>query len=232
MPNVVQALKDTDSKDYTPQEAERKEQEYKKDLERANAQARFALKEQDDDFPLLHAQALVGMWSGLEAAIEDALVGMLLNENDLLCSEPFSKVRIPLVEFELLDKEERIRFLVDELGRGQVLGRKQGIEGFEAMLNLVGLAGSVDPEVKKSIWEINHLRNVIVHRGSIADRRLVQACPWLSLNLGDKVKVTHKMLHTYYEVFHQYLMTIIRRLGVKYGVEIDVLIARSQRVQT
>ena len=122
MPNTIQALKETDIAVYTPEEAERNEDEYKKDLERANSLAEFARKERDDGFPLLHAHALVGAWGALEAAIEDALIGILLNESELLRSEVFSRVRIPLVEFDLLDKEERIRLLVEELGRGQGLG--------------------------------------------------------------------------------------------------------------
>lgn len=231
IPNTIKVLKETDPEAYTGEEATRKEAEYKRQLDRANAEAEFARKEMDDDFPLLHAHALVGVWGALEATIEDAIVGVLLNESDLLGSDAFSKVRIPLVEFEVLDREERIRFLVEELGRGQGMGKKQGTEGFEAALNLVGLAGSVEPEVRKTIWEINYIRNVIVHRGSIADRRLVQACPWLNLKAGDRVKITHEMLHRYFEILHEYLMTIIRRLGSKHCVDIDGLIARSQTIQ-
>ncbi len=124
MPNAIQVLKETDPAVYAEEEATRKEGEYKRKLDRANAEAEFARKELDDDFPLLHAHALVGAWGALEAAIEDAIVGILQNESDLLGSNAFSKVRIPLVEFELLDREERIRFLVEELGRGAGDGKK------------------------------------------------------------------------------------------------------------
>jgi len=74
-----------------------------------------------------------------------------------------------------------------------------------------------------------HVRNVIVHRGSVADRRLILACPWLNLKAGDKVEITHEILGKYFKALNDYLMIVIRRLGVKYDVDIDALIRRNMR---
>src|SRR5258706_1188649 len=87
------------------------------DLVEAKKEADFAENECKTGFPLLHAHALVGMWGALEAAIEDLLVAILINEPDVLNKEAFAKVRIPLAEFETKDKEERMRFLIADLGR-------------------------------------------------------------------------------------------------------------------
>src|ERR1035441_464818 len=38
----------------------------------ANRQAELARPEVERDFPLLHAHALLGLWSGLEALVEDS----------------------------------------------------------------------------------------------------------------------------------------------------------------
>lgn len=54
------------------------------DLREARREAELAENELRMGFPLLHAHALVAMWSALEAAIEDMLVGILLNEPDVL----------------------------------------------------------------------------------------------------------------------------------------------------
>ncbi|HSZ64316.1 MAG TPA: hypothetical protein VK828_21135 [Terriglobales bacterium] len=131
-----------------------------RDLKRAEADAEFAKKEIERGFPLLHAHTLVGLWGAFEAAIEDCVVGMLMNEPDVLRSEAFSKLRIPLAEFELLEKEDRMRVLLAEVGRGQGLGKRQGVDSFESLLAHAKLSGVVDPEVKKTMWEMHHVRNV------------------------------------------------------------------------
>ena len=39
---------------------------------------------------------------------------MLMNKPDLLHSECFSKIKISLAEFEILEKEDRIRYIFEE----------------------------------------------------------------------------------------------------------------------
>jgi hypothetical protein len=199
-----------------PNDPAKRKEAFQKKLEAAEVSAKFAEKELEEGFPLLHAHTLVGAWSALESAIEDALVRILMNEPDLLQSEPFSKVRIPLAEFEALEKEERIRFLIEEIERSRGLPRRQGADGFETLLGYVNLSGAVNPDVKKAIWELSHVRNVLVHRGSVADRRLVQSCPWMGLSVGDKVTITHETLGKYYAVLSEYLVAILNRLCAKY----------------
>jgi hypothetical protein len=58
------------------------------------------------------------VWGAFEAAVEDTVVNLLMNESDFLQNEAFAKVRVPLAEFEALENEERMRRLVDEVGRG------------------------------------------------------------------------------------------------------------------
>jgi hypothetical protein len=112
-------------------------------LGEAKKEAELAENECKTGFPLLHAHALVGMWAALEAAIEDMLVGILLNEPEVLKKEAFTKVRVPLAEFETKDKEERMRFLIAELDRN--LSRRNGVDTFESLLNYFDLSGVVLP---------------------------------------------------------------------------------------
>ena len=114
------------------------------------------------------------------------------------------------------------------MSRGTGFGPNQGVDGFERVLGCIGLSGEVDQEIKKVLWEMNHVRNVIVHRNSLADRRLIEACPWLDLKIGDKVRVSHKDLGRYQEALGEYLIAIIRRLGVKYDVDKARLIGMRQ----
>ncbi len=155
----------------------------------ANVAAAFAEIESKAGFPFMHEFALVGLWGAIEATVEDLIVALLLNEPSLLQREQFAKIKISLAEYELLDKEERMRFLVIELQRTLRTGQRQGVASFESLLECVGLSGQVSDAARKSFWEMNHLRNVIVHRRSLADRTFVNACPWLNAKIGERVRV-------------------------------------------
>jgi hypothetical protein len=214
MPRIIEVLTEVRSGDEPRSEKDGSS------LEQATADAAFAEKECEAGFPLLHAHTLVGDWGAFEAAIEDMVVGLLLNEPELLQGDALAKVRIPLAEFEALEKDERMRLLISELERNQGIGRKQGVDSFEALLERVGLSGSVDAEIRKVVWEMHHVRNVIVHRGSLADRRLVKNCPWMGLKVADKVVVTHESLGRYTEGLCSYVLALVYRLGARYGVDI------------
>ncbi len=220
-PNIIEVLAKTAPAEEKAQEDPEK---HRLELEEAQNLASFAQKEIDSGFPLLHAHTLVGAWGAMEATIEDMLVGMLMNEPELLQKEAFAKVRIPLADFEALEKEERMRLLVEEIDRAQNSGRKQGIERFEGLLDRFDLSGSVNAQIRKDVWEMNHVRNVLVHRRSLADRRLVQACPWMGLKVGDRLVITHKALYRYAHALYLYVINIQYRLGDKYGVDLDAKI--------
>jgi hypothetical protein len=202
----------------------------KENLKLASAKeaAEFANKECESGFPLMHAHTVVGCWGAFEAAIEDMLVGVLMNEPEVLRREAFARLRIPLAEFELLDKEQRMRLLIGDLGRNSTFGRKQGVDGFEGMLAAVSLDGVIDDDIKKTIWEMHHVRNVIVHRVSLADRRLVKNCSWMGLRIGDKVVVTHESLGSYGEALAKYVLIIVERACLRYGVDLKKRLAEKE----
>jgi hypothetical protein len=55
----------------------------------------------------------------------------------------------------------------------------------------------------------------------VVDRRFSQACPWMGLKVGHRVRIDHFLLERYDHSLFDYLMTIIRRLGVKYELDVD-----------
>jgi hypothetical protein len=218
LPQTVSALRQYEA--LHPNREFESEEEHAKKLKDAQAAAAFAEKEIKEGFPILNAHVLVGLWGALESGVEDSLVGALLNEPALLRVEPFAKVRVPLAEFESLERDERIRLLLQEVKRGQSTDRPQGIDGLERLLGYMNLSGEVDPEIKKTLWEMQNLRNVIVHRGSIVDRRLLKNCPCLKFEIGAALKVLHDDIHRYDHALHQYLREIVERLGRKYEVDL------------
>jgi hypothetical protein len=195
--------------------------------EKHKRDADFSEKEIKAGFPLLHAHTLVGAWGALEAAIEDMLVGILINEPEHLQDPGFSKIKIPLADYEALDKEDRMRFLLDEIGRSHPFSRKNGVDAFESLFELFLLSGAVNADVKAAIWEISHIRNVIVHRNSIADRRLVKNCPHLNIKAGEKVVITNQQLDRYGRALCEYVSAILCRLEERYGQDLDAASAQT-----
>ncbi len=202
--------------DLTVQAGQEVTAELNSDLESATADAAFTRNERDNDFPYLHAYTLVGQWGALEAGIEDMLVGILVNEPRVLQKDDFSKVKIPLSNYELLDKEERMRFLLSDVQRTLSSGIAQGVNTFENVLQVFDLSGPVEEGVRTGLWEMNHMRNVVVHRDSRADLRLIQACPSVNLRVGDRVIITHERYGYYSNVLIDYIRLVICRLGKRY----------------
>jgi hypothetical protein len=194
----------------------RKEKSDGIDLTRAKEDATFAKNEREQGFPYLHAYTLVSVWSSLEAAIEDMLIGILVNEPEILAKDELTKTKVSLAKFERLDREERMRFLLSEVQRGQNSGLAQGADAFERVLQVFDLSGPVDKPVKDALWEMNHIRNVIVHRDSRADLRIVQGCPWLNLKVGDRVSVTHEKYMQCADGAVSYIELLGNRLETRY----------------
>jgi hypothetical protein len=116
----------------------------------------------------------------------------------------------------------RMRLLIEEIKRGTLSGRSHGVDLFEILLEPFYLSGPINAEIRKGVWEVNNVRNVIVHRNSLADRRLVKACPWMKLKPGDKVVIGHEQLRYYGVSLCNYTEALIKRLGARYKRDADL----------
>lgn len=167
--------------------------EYEKRQAGARYTAKVADSEMKNDFSLLHSHALMGAWGALEGMIEDLSISRMQHDASILDEPKFAKIRVPLVEFQVMSESDRLRFIVAELQRDLGLELKSGATKFEPLLAVVGLSGFVDRRVRDAIFEAQNLRNVFAHRGGVADRKLVSNCPHLSYKIGDSVKIDSKV---------------------------------------
>ena len=191
-------------------------------LEEAERQAEFAKQELDKGFPLLHAQALISCWTALEVYVENLLAAWLENEPSSLEAEAVKKLKVPLWEYHQMDAQERCLYTMQLLQRELSGPLTAGITAFEVQLRPFGLAGHVDKDISKDIFEANHLRNVLVHRGGVADRRLLSACPWLALELGEPVVVGHEEFGRLSLAIIHYAFVIHDRVRQHFRLEVRV----------
>ena len=181
----------------------------------ARAAAKWATLEIRLDFPLLHSHALVGDWSALEATIDDLVVAALLAHPEHLTAPAFADFKIPLAEYESMDRASRMEWLVDEAAKKAP--KVGGVSRFEYLLGAVGLSGRVSRTTRQRLWELQQIRNVIVHRGAVADAKFVAACPGLRVKSGEKIRVTKTMWARYHRVLSDYLLNILYRVARSEG---------------
>lgn len=176
----------------------------------------LAANEFDKGYPLLNAHALVGLWGAFEAMIDDLLVGFLVNEPASLRNETFAKLKIPQA-VRVLEKDEQMRWLIAKFRL--TIGKRRGVDRVELLLTPFGLSGAVDADIKQEILGMHHIRNVLVHRASIADRRVVEGCPWLHLTVGEPILVNIDMFKTFSSAMDRYVLEVVHRVNDKFGID-------------
>lgn len=195
-------------------------EEWKASIEESRRLAKLADAEMDTGFTTVHSHSLVALWGAVELAIENAIVLCVENDGSLLSTGSFAAVQVRVGEFLALDDDMRLRFLVQEALR-KISRPRAGVTAFEDRLDLIGLSGAVDQEMRQQLFELYHLRNAIVHRGGVVDARLVEACSWLSLTVGDPVRIDHADYVRYATALVNYVVLVLTRIEDRYGEKIE-----------
>ena len=160
--------------------------------------------------------ALMGLWSKLEASIEDLAALWLAINPDALTRTEVARIRIPLAEYLALAEEDRPVLLVSELQRDLRTSLAEGVTPFERLLSAVGLGGALDPWVRKSIFEISRVRDLIAHRGGVVDRKFAEACPWLGGSPGERFSIVDRY-GRYADALSIYALTLVNRCRIAHG---------------
>lgn len=221
VPRLVEVLAEIDNS----KEAEEKERH----IELAKREAQLAQDEVKNGFPLLHAQAVVSLWGGLETLIKSFLANWLAKEPKAMLVSQVQKLKVRVSEYESLDNEERCSYILDLLEREVKAPLKHGVTRFEVLLNVFGLGGNVKEEIRKNLYEIYQVRNVIVHRRSTVDTRFIKACPWLKYSIGDQLTVSHESFQRYKQAVMSYAALIMIRVGSYFGKSLDEVYAHLKK---
>lgn len=180
--------------------------------ERAAHASEAVAAEVDAGFPLLYSHATVGYWSTLESCVEGVIVAWLLENRAALQSVAISRLKIELGEYENLDSEGRMRYVLDEIKRSTKADLKVGVGRFESILEKLEVSSGVSAELKKQLMGLSQIRNILVHKAGIADRRFAESCPWFGFKVGQRIQVTAAMFEAFESAVPEYIATIVRRL--------------------
>jgi hypothetical protein len=169
----------------------------------------------DTEFRLLYVLGSVWTWASLEALVEDLVLDALRNSPPEQLAPRLKGLKVPADIALASDPDGLIRAVYREWELKQ--GGAAGATQFETTLGLVGLDGAVPPTVGRAVFELGHVRNVLLHRGGIVDAAFVAACPWFDGTLGSEISVTHHRFEEYaYGVMH-YVALLRIRIAVRFG---------------
>ncbi|MFD2163676.1 hypothetical protein ACFSJU_14800 [Paradesertivirga mongoliensis] len=176
-----------------------------------NRHAKLAEEEEDQGYPFLYSQASIMLYSNLEACIKRIVI-TYFRHNNLTEIKEVSNLKITVAEYYNLDDDDRYDYLFQQYEKSITIGIQYGVTRFESLLKPIGLSGPMTEEVSKTIFELSQIRNVLLHRGSIADRHFIKSCPWVAYNLGDSIKVDRDQYNRFTEAVGEYFVLLVERL--------------------
>lgn len=213
-PELMEAVQKAEADEIELSEGDRNisSEDAAKRLEQVREEAKLARQEVDKGFPLLYSPTLVSLWSSLEDLMHTFLAAWVTHTPGAKQAEALQKLKVKLSEYEALDEEEKGFYIVELLEREGRSPLKQGASRFEHLLDSFDLAGAVDSDVRESLFEMNHIRNVLVHRRGVVDKRFVDACPHLGFSIGDSVSVDRRSFDRYSNSVAKYVLQVFSRV--------------------
>lgn len=185
--------------------------------------AEFLEYEKEGVPSFVFAQATISLWSALEAGIRDMLVVTIGADSALLKREDIEKIQVSLLQFNTMDPAERIEYIVDRIEEKNKSKFSRGVGRFENMLKPFGFGGEVDPVASKELLEFSAVRNCLVHRQGIVDRRFLEACATGQWQLGTDIAITRTKCDIYSRVALQYGATVVSRIDEYYGAKFGIM---------
>lgn len=187
------------------------------DVEKIEWTLAMAKQEVESGFPHLFRQAAISLWSLYEVAITRFAVAWVEEAGTAGFSDD-NRIRkwsisIPITEaMDWWAEKERSDFaeeVVGEIRRNVGFGSGGNPQGFEQLLEVLGLSPPRDSDRRRAIREAWSIRNLFVHRGHRADQRFLDQYPGDEYGLGDEVSVDNRRFIR----FHNALIDEVAVLG-------------------
>lgn len=186
--------------------------EQKKQRTLALERAQFAAAEAADGHFRLCCQFLTSVWTSLEVMVEDAAKASIEYQPERLADPVFATATLALKKLTSDDERPILLRLVDLAYESVEKGNGAGVTFLESFLRLAGCDGSVDAATGSALYELQGIRNVVVHRRGVADERFVAQCPHLGATAGEQLPLTVDGAHRYWLAALRYSFVVCNRL--------------------
>ena len=197
------------------------EKAYERKMKIAKEIEPFAGRQLAKGFPYLMSMAVIRLWSIIEASVHALAIEVLKDPERIKSMESTAKLKIPIGEFIGTNEEERPELVLQYLKQELRSSLKQGVGQFESTLEPLGLGGSVHDLLRKVLFELSAVRNVIVHRHERTDRRFLQQCPWMKMKIGEVIEVSDQRFNMYQRAASWYLLQLHSR-SIQFGINSPV----------
>ena len=171
---------------------------------------KFTESEAGKNYPYLFSLAAVRLWAMTESGVRELLVAALRHHTELPNPSALTKLRGRVYSFVGADAETQCELLADLLWKS-VERQLSGVERFDTILSKIGLNGRPPGAINEVMRELAEVRHCVVHRGRMVDQRLLDACPWLGLTVGDPLPASIERFWFYRTATYWYFINLARR---------------------
>jgi hypothetical protein len=162
-------------------------------------------------FPLLYEQAVTSLWDSLDSGAIDFLTAWLSNAPDRFQNRDLLRVQVSLAEYFEYGQTDMLAIAASRMMQDRRLAHMSGIERFEAIVEAVGIRGLIDADTRRTLIELQQVRNVLVHRSGIADDRFTRVCPWMDVTPGQRLSVGENEYGMYAASVSSFVMNLMLR---------------------
>jgi hypothetical protein len=167
-------------------------------------------------FPQHYGMTAIGIWSALDAYLDDILAQCLMHNPPFLKTTSVAALNGPLLPFSKLPSRDQYRHLGERL-LTETSGER-GVERYEATLKKLGLGGAVNSAFIRLLKELNAVRNLFAHRRGIADRKFLEQCPQLNAASGEEFLINEDLVVEYVLAVLGYGTTVAKRVLDRLGL--------------
>ena len=188
------------------------------EISQAKIVGALATRELKRGFPMLYGQATVSLWALLEDFSRSLLATWLRRRPTARRIPIVQNIKIRLVEFNDLTSEERYEHIVSVLETTIKAGRKMPLGRFEQILDIFDLAGSIDLQTRRDLYELSCFRHALAHGRTHVDRKLSRECRWLRLQVGKPIAISQDQFVNYYAAVLEYALSVWGQVLSIYGI--------------
>ncbi|MBX3047985.1 MAG: hypothetical protein KIT46_06840 [Anaerolineales bacterium] len=164
----------------------------------------------------VYFQGVTLLWTILEVFVRDLVSLILEFDRTTFASEEFKKIRVSLLDYHRMTKDQQIDHTANLLLNATYCNRFLGAERFDCILRHVGLAGATGKRLHKKIAEVQQIRNSFIHNNAVADRKFIDSCPWLGYREGENIRISFEDFLKLHKYVLDYIFEVARRFDQRY----------------